>query len=183
MKVVIMSSLNRINSRNLSHNKVLLTENQKEILEKLQRSTTSPQRIIDRSKIILTLDGGTRTMQVVSKLNIDKKTVQKWRSRWIEQSSKLLNFESEEAKHSKYIEAIIETLSDAYRPGAPPTFEPEQVVLIVAMACEVLDDSDGPISQRTHIDIAKAAVKRNVVETISRSSVGRFLKRCSSKAA
>ncbi len=46
----------------------------------------------------------------------------------------------------------------------------------MAIACEVHDDSDGPVSSRTYKDIAREAADRGIVETISPDSVGRFLR-------
>jgi transposase len=69
-----------------------------------------------------------------------------------------------------------EALKDAPRSGAPLTFTAEQVAQIVAMACEKLDDSDGPVSHWTNGHLAAEAVERNIVKSISPASVGRFLK-------
>ncbi len=43
--------------------------------------------------------------------------------------------------------------------GAPLTFTAEQVAHIVAMACEQLDDSDGPVNQWTHAHLDAEAVE------------------------
>lgn len=55
------------------------------------------------------------------------------------------------------------------------TFTAEQVAQIVAMACEKLDDSESAVSHWTNGHLAAEAVNREIVESISRSSVGRFL--------
>ncbi len=55
------------------------------------------------------------------------------------------------------------------------TFTAEQVAHIVAMACEQLDDSDGPVSHWTTDQLAAEAVERQIVESISRTSMDRFL--------
>jgi len=72
-------------------------------------------------------------------------------------------------------------LDDAPRCGAPPVFTAEQVVGIVAIACEVLDESDEGVSHWTHRQIAQEAVKRGIVEEISPSTVGRLLRQASLK--
>jgi hypothetical protein len=68
-----------------------------------------------------------------------------------------------------------DALDDAPRSGAPPTFSAEQVVRIVALACEPPADSDRPISHWTPRDLAEEAVHRGIVTLISPRSVGRFL--------
>jgi putative transposase len=50
-------------------------------------------------------------------------------------------------------------------------------VVIVAIACVSPDEESGrPISQFTQREIADEAVKRNIVDSISVSRVGAFLK-------
>ena len=62
---------------------------------------------------------------------------------------------------------IIDSLRDKYRSGAPPTFRAQQVVQIVAIACEEPTASGYPISHWTPQDIAVEAIKRGIVESIS----------------
>jgi transposase len=72
-------------------------------------------------------------------------------------------------------EAILDTLSDAPRPGAPGTFTADQVSQIVALACEPPKLSGRPIKHWTHRELRDEAVKRKIVPDISVSQVGRFL--------
>src|SRR5262245_2695835 len=52
----------------------------------------------------------------------------------------------------------------------------EQIVQIVAVACEDPADSGRPVSHWTPREVAEEVRKRGIVETISPRSVGRFLK-------
>jgi putative transposase len=70
---------------------------------------------------------------------------------------------------------VADALDDAPRPGAPGTFSAEQVVQIVAIACEPPPSSDRPTSHWTPREIADEAVTRGIVPTISPRSVERFL--------
>jgi len=72
---------------------------------------------------------------------------------------------------------IISVLQDSERPGTPANFSTEQVVQIVALACESPSESGRPVSHWTPAELADEAVKRGIVEEISPRSVGRFLKR------
>ena len=47
----------------------------------------------------------------------------------------------------------------------------------MSIALEKPEDSGLPITNWSETEIAKEAAKRNIVETISQRSVGRFLKR------
>jgi putative transposase len=68
-------------------------------------------------------------------------------------------------------------LSDQLRPGTPSKFSVEQIVQIVALACESPQNAQRPVNQWTPTELAQEAVKRGLVEDISPRSVGRFLKR------
>ena len=72
---------------------------------------------------------------------------------------------------------ILAVLSDEPRSGAPPKFTPEQVVAIVALACEPPADSERPISHWTPTELAAEAIKRGIVDSISPRQVDRFLAR------
>ena len=69
---------------------------------------------------------------------------------------------------------------DKPRPGAQVTFSAEQVVRIVAMACEDPETAGIPVSEWTPRELAQEAMRRGIVEKISDSSVERFLKRSQS---
>ena len=66
--------------------------------------------------------------------------------------------------------------SDRQRPGTTKSFTVEQVVKIVALACESPEKSERPVSHWTPSELADEAIKRGIVEKISPRSVGRFLK-------
>jgi putative transposase len=68
-------------------------------------------------------------------------------------------------------------LSDAPRCGAPATFTPEAICRIMAMACEDPETLDVSISHWSQSELARQAVARGIVDSISHGSVGRFLKK------
>jgi hypothetical protein len=68
-------------------------------------------------------------------------------------------------------------LSDAPRSGAPATFTPEAICQIIALACEDPATIDVPISHWSQSELARQAVERGIVKSISHGSVGRFLKK------
>ncbi|QTA86512.1 transposase [Desulfonema magnum] len=156
-----------------------MTDRQRDILEQMTRRTTCEKRLWERSNIILLHADGMPKRRIAKDMGTDIKTVRKWCERWEDSHPGLRSAEeSEEEKMSPaaYEKKIAGVLGDAPRPGAPPRFSPEQVVHIAAIACEVIDNSDGPVSGRTYKDIAREAVSREIVETISPDSVGRFLR-------
>jgi hypothetical protein len=110
-------------------------------------------------------------------LALARNTVQAWRDRWAAAAETLLAAEAEGGPDDdRALYAVIQgVLADAPRPGAPPTFTPEQLCQIMAVACEPPGDSGRPISQWTPRELADEAVRRGIVPRISARSVGRFL--------
>ena len=70
-----------------------------------------------------------------------------------------------------------ERLKDAARRGAPARIAPEQICAIVALACERPEDVGVPLSHWSASDLAREAVRRGIIDTISPRSVGRFFKK------
>ena len=83
----------------------------------------------------------------------------------------------EARKTEREFEAIVlQALRDKPRSGAPATFTAEQIVGIIAIACEKAKEAGVPVSHWTPTDIAIEAVKRGVVKSISIRQVDRYLK-------
>ena len=147
----------------------------KEILEKIARCYTSPYWLVLRAKIILYAATGANNIEIARRLDTIPDTAGKWRGRWLDAESRLLAAEAE-GLDGKELTALIEaTLSDAPRPGAPDTFTPEQLVQVIALACEDPRESGREITHWTHREVADEAIKRVIVVTISSRQVGRVL--------
>lgn len=99
-----------------------------------------------------------------------------WRERWREASEQLAALEEQEVSDKDLMSSIEQILGDRPRPGTNKFFSTEQVVQIVALACESPEKSERPISHWTPRELAEEAVKRGIVPKISPRSVGRFLK-------
>jgi len=83
--------------------------------------------------------------------------------------------EQREASAKDLEKLIVGILTDDERCGAPPKFTPEQIARIIALACESPADSEIPVSHWTPSELAREAVKRGIVESISPRQVDRFL--------
>jgi hypothetical protein len=73
------------------------------------------------------------------------------------------------------VELLAEVLGDDPRSGAPPQFTPEQMVQIIAVACEDPQACGRPVSHWTPRELAEEVIKRGIVAKISPRSVGRFV--------
>ena len=132
---------------------------------------------VQRAKIILLVDAGKNNKTISQTLQLQEETVGKWRKRWLSASAQLAACEGKPKALWQVVEA---TLADAARPGIKPTFTAEQVCQIIALACETPPEH---LSHWTRITLAEEAVKRGIVESISPTTIGRFLKSGAAKAA
>lgn len=153
-----------------------LSARQQEVLEHLVRSPTSEQRLVQRARIVLAASRGGLSRDLAQELGVDADTVGLWRRRWAAAQERLAATEQSPRK-SDLSRCIVETLVDAPRSGGPGIFTPEQILEIIAIACELPEEaSDRPVTHWTPREVADEAMKRNIVGHISTRTVGRFLK-------
>jgi putative transposase len=156
--------------------RVQLTARQRACLEQIARRQTSPQRLVRRAKILLALETGANECHMRRQMHLNRGTVQLWCRRWCALASKLEQIEADGSSDKGLTTVIVEALTDSPRSGTPATFTAEQIVQIVAVACEDPADSGRPVSHWTPREVAAEVRKRGIVATISTRSVGRFLK-------
>ena len=154
--------------------KIMFTEKQQSILERIHRSTTAPQRLVQRVGIILRAFTGALNVGIANKLGLARQQVGLWRRRWRQSFEALVAIECHESQ-AALRRAIEEVLGDAPRSGSPGTFTGEQVTQILAVACESPERSGRPIDRWTHRELADEVIARGIVPSISISQVGRYL--------
>jgi putative transposase len=155
--------------------RVQLTARQRACLEQIARRQTSPQRLVRRAKILLALETEANQCHVTRQMRLNRGPVHTWRRRWLALAPKLEQIEADGGHEKVLTTMIVEALTDHPRSGTPATFTAEQIVQIVAVACEDPADSRRPVSHWTPREVAEEVRKRGIVETISTRSVGRFL--------
>ena len=149
---------------------IVLSDCERTDLERLVRTHTAAQQLVTRAWIILAAGDGQNNAQIAGWLGLDDETPGFWRQRWLQ----FRDVPLEEV-------SVAERLTDAPRCGAPAKFTPEQVCQIIALACEQPSDSDRPISQWSHRELADEIVRRGIVDSISPRHAGRLLKRSRSQ--
>ena len=155
---------------------VTLTARQRVGVEQIARRQTNPQRLVRRAKRLLAMDAGANNSQSARQMHLNRGTVCVWRHRWLALTPKLAQVEAEGLSDKALTTMIEEVLTDHPRLGAPATFTAEQIVQIVAVACEPPEASGRPISHWTPREVADEVRTRGIVNAISTRSVGRFLK-------
>ena len=143
--------------------KIKLLPIEKEALEKLLKKQSTPQNIARRAKIILLTDDTDKSYTAIAKsLNIASCDITKWTQRWVKRSD------------TKDVE---ERLQDDPRSGRPSEITPEQWCSIMALACEKPENHGVPITNWSHSTLTKEILKQGIVEKISPSHLGDFLKK------
>lgn len=154
--------------------KIVLTEKQECVLERIQRSTITSQRLLQRVNVISLAFGGMLNVDIAKTIGLARKQVGLWRRRWKRSFEALVAIECHETK-IELQRAITDVLSDAPRSGSTGTFTAEQVTQVLAVACEPPEQSGRPVDRWTHRELADEVACRGIVPSISASQVGRYL--------
>ena len=161
---------------------ILLSERQQSVLEKTARRQISSVQLVRRVQIILQIAQGKNNQQVGREMGIHRETVRQWRERWLSADERLSTVEAT-ADDKQLMQLIESVLADEPRPGTPARFSLEQIVEILAVACEKPGASGYPLSHWTSQALRAEAIRREIVKQISVRQVGRFLKRGSPTTA
>ena len=119
------------------------------------RAARSERRDLLRARIVLAAAAGQPNAVIAATLRIHVDTVRKWRSRFAERG--------------------LAGLDDLPRSGRPKVFTDVQAAGLKAMACELPAESGLPLSRWSSTDLAAEAVTRGIVDSISASTVRRWL--------
>jgi putative transposase len=159
---------------------LVLSDNQRRILEWLVRRSLCPQAIALRARVVLAAGQGRGMARIGQELRCSRELARRWRDRFCDaqiQWGESAGQWDDDTLRDK----IVELLEDRERSGAPPTFTPEQLCQIVALACEQRPEECGrPVSHWTARELADEAIERQIVPGISPRHVGRFLKKSTS---
>jgi transposase len=155
---------------------VEVTSQQRKILKRMLRRHKLIQCLVWRIQIILLAAQGLSNSEIARRVGKDRVTVCLWRCRWAEAFSALKSAQAEGVGKRELAALIKEALTDAPRTGSPGKFTPEQLVTIIAVACEPPELSERPVTHWTPRELADEVTKRKIVTEISTRTVGRLLK-------
>lgn len=156
--------------------RVVVSEQQRVILERLVNARKTEQHLAERCRIVLQCSAGISNIRISEILQVDRQRVRRWRRRWAHGESSLCEIEKKKTNQHELEMGIVALLTDNYRSGAPAKFSADQVAQILAIACETPQDSGLPISHWTPADLTREITKRGLVSSISPRQVDRFLK-------
>ncbi len=156
---------------------LFVSDRQYLFLKKISQRETMSYNIVFRAKLLLHINEYQCSNTIAKEYfhcSID--TVIKWRSRWRSAYISLLQKE-EKFDQKEYEDAIIQVLSDKSGRGVKPVFTEEQICQLYCIACENPEDLGYPITHWTPKELQNEMIKRQIVKSISQSSIARFLKR------
>lgn len=128
--------------------------------------------MVQRARIVLDLLDLQSNTQVARNHKTSRKAVGKWKARFF--TFLELNWDAELDQRSK-IRTIICTLSDAPRSGAPLKFDENVTCQIMALAVRDPRETGRSISHWSLTELTDEVIKRGIVDSIDRSTVGRML--------
>ena len=134
---------------------ITLADAERAELEARARRYTSPYSDVVRARIVLYAAEGLGNDEIAARLDTPRQVVSKWRKRF-------------------YDERLV-GLTDLPRGGRPPSFPPDVVVAIKALACELPAKTDTPLARWQSPDLARAAVESGIVASISGTTIWRWL--------
>jgi transposase len=133
---------------------ILSAEEHQELTLRAQAARTAHREVI-RAKIILAAADGRSNAAIAAHLQLHVDTVRKWRGRY---------------HHER-----LSGLNDRPRSGRPPRFTAVQVAEVKALACEPPATREVPLARWSCPDLAAEAASRGVVDSVSASTVRRWL--------
>ena len=139
-----------------SPDRIVLTDTQRGDLDRLARAGRTEQRLALRAGIVLAAADGHPNARIAASLGVCEDTARKWRHRWCAAPG-------------------VSSLGDAKRCGRPAVFTAVQVAQVKALACTPPKDSGLPLSKWSCPELAVQAVSGGICESISPSTVRRWL--------
>src|SRR4051794_14618505 len=136
--------------------RVVLTDQERRVLVKRARSERAAHRDVLRAQIILAAAEDASNAETARSLGVCDDTVRTWRSRFCDQR--------------------LPGLADRPRPGRQRTFPKTAEAEVKALACELPAQTEVPLDRWSYTELAAEAVSRAVVESISASTVARWLR-------
>jgi putative transposase len=120
--------------------------------------------------------GGLSNTEQGRRLGVDRQRACRWRTRWADNEEGLAAAEQEGASDKDLAKLMASLLADRERPGTPPKFTAEQLTQIIAVACELPEESGRPVTHWTPRELTEEVIGRGIVQSISRRHVDRILK-------
>jgi transposase len=138
-----------------SCDQIVLCEGQRRLLMARAGRVSGEHCDVVPARIVLAAADGASNAAIGRALGVCDDTVRKWRQRFCQHG--------------------IDGLRDRPRTGRPRRFSATVVAEVKALACELPAKSDVPLAKSSYPDLATEAIQRGVAESVSASTVRRWL--------
>jgi transposase len=135
---------------------VALTACERHRLKKMAYGHKTLYQARQRATVVLLAARGRGNARIAAETHLHVDTVRRWRGR--------------------FAAGRMPALADRKRPGRPPTFTALQIAEVKALTCQLPTQCGTPLSRWSCPELAREAVTRAITETISASTVRRWLK-------
>lgn len=135
---------------------IVLSPLEHRVLTGRARRARGEQRDVLRARIVLAAAAGQANAAIARRLGITEDTVRRWRARFAAER--------------------IAGLNDRPRTGRPRRFSDVVAAEVKAMACALPAETGVPLARWSSTELAAEAVTRGVVDTVSASTVRRWLR-------
>jgi len=156
--------------------RITLDASTHELLEKILRKRSIPEFQKHRIQIVLAAHNGLQNKDIAQQYQLEVNRVGTWRKRWAlahqqwQQSDATLRPAMNEA-------LALSWLADKPGRGRKEDFQEDQRVKIAALCQESPEQHGFPVTHWSAGRLAKAAIQRGIVSTISERTVNRILKK------
>jgi len=146
------------------------------LLQKMYRKRSLPDFQKQRLQIVLAASTGLQNKEIATQYPLEVNRIGLWRKRWATQHQ--LWKDSDPTLRPAMSESLaLLWLADKQGRGRKERITPDQRTQIVALARETPEQNGLPITHWTAERLAEIAVKRNIVDAVSRPTVSRILKK------
>jgi transposase len=155
---------------------LILDVSEQDLLQKIYRKRSTPEFQKERLQIVLAAATGLRTKDIAAQYQLERHRVGIWRNRWATQHQQWK--ESDSSLRPPMTEKLVlQWLADQGGRGRKEDFTADQRTKIAALSLETPAQNGFPVTHWSAERLAKAAVKRGIVVSISGRTVNRILKK------
>jgi transposase len=146
------------------------------LLELILRKHSIPEFKKQRVRTVLAASRGAQNKDIAQQINFNRLEVGKWRKRW---ANEYLRWQQSDPELRPQMDEtlVLHWLNDKKGRGRKEEITPEQRTKIAALSQETPEQHGIPVTHWTLDDLTTVAIQRGIIDTISRVSVHRILKK------
>jgi hypothetical protein len=146
------------------------------LLHAILRRRSIPEFQKERVQIVLAASTGSQNKVIAEHYQLEENRVGIWRRRWAKQHQHWKD-SNESLRPAMNESLVLHWLADQPGRGRKEDFTPEQRLKIAALSQESPEQNGFPVTHWSAERLARAAIRRGIVATISERTVHRILKK------